>query len=83
MAAFYAGCLLASCVMLGVAAEAELLQLEDIASKRKHAANFAAAPPPLFIRQKFEKFQAPLTPLVKGLATVAVKDLDTNFAMIQ
>jgi hypothetical protein len=83
VAAFYAGCLLASCVMLGVAAEAEFLRLVDIASKGKHAVKFAATTKPLFIRQKIEKFQAALTPLVKGLSKEATEDLDTNFAMIQ
>jgi len=68
---------------LGVAAEAEFLRLVDVASKGKHAAKFAAAMKPLFIRQKIEKFQAALTPLVKGLPKEATEDLDTNFAMIQ
>lgn len=83
VAAFYAGCLLASCVMLGVAAEAEFLRLVTIASNGKHATNFAAATKPLFIRQKIEKFHAALKPLVKGLPKEATEDLDTNFAMIQ
>jgi hypothetical protein len=40
VAAFYAGCLLASCVMLGVAAEAEFLRLVDAAaSGAKHGAS--------------------------------------------
>ncbi len=34
VSAFYAGCLLASCVMLGVAAEAEFLRLAGVAAKR-------------------------------------------------
>ena len=83
VAAFYAGCLLASCVMLGVAAEAEFLRLVDISSKGKYAAKFASATKPIFIRQKIEKFQAAITPLVRELPKEATEDLDTNFAMIQ
>ena len=37
----------------------------------------------VFIRQKIEKFQTALTPLVKGLPKEVTEDLDTNFAMIQ
>jgi hypothetical protein len=64
----YAGCLLASCVMLGVAAEAEFLRLADVAAKGKHAANFAAAATtkPLFIAERIRKFQAALKLLVDG-----------------
>jgi hypothetical protein len=83
VAAFYADCLLASCVMLGVAAEAEFLRLVDIAAKGKHSTKFASATKPVFIRQRVEKFQASLAPLVKALPREATEDLDTNFAMIQ
>jgi hypothetical protein len=42
VAAFHAGCLLASCVMLGVAAEAEFLRLIDVACRSgTHCAAFA------------------------------------------
>ena len=34
VAAFYGGCLLASCVMLGVAAEAEFLRLAEVAAQQ-------------------------------------------------
>jgi hypothetical protein len=44
VSAFYAGCLLASCVMLGVAAEAEFLRLVDVAAKNRHMEK--ALPPP-------------------------------------
>lgn len=83
VATFYAGCLLSSCVMLGVAAEAEFLRLVDVASNGKFATNFAAAAKPLFIRQKIDKFQVALTPLVNALPKEAMEDLNTNFTMIQ
>ena len=63
VAAFYADCLLASCVTLGVAAEAEFLHLIDVAQTGKHAAQFASVTKPLFIWQRIEKFQ---TALVKS-----------------
>ncbi|WP_029083962.1 hypothetical protein [Bradyrhizobium sp. th.b2] len=83
VATFYAGCLLSSCVMLGVAAEAEFLRLVDVASNGKHATKFAAVPKPLFIRQKIGKFQAALTPLANTLPKEVTEDLDTNFTMVQ
>jgi hypothetical protein len=83
-AAFYAGCMLASCVMLGVAAEAEFLRLIDIAAKSAaHGSAFASAVKPMFVRQKITKFQNCLRPLISSLPQPAVEDLDTNFAMIQ
>jgi hypothetical protein len=53
VAAFYAGCLLASCVMLGVAAEAEFLRLVDAAtSSSTYSGTFAPVSKSQFIRGK-------------------------------
>lgn len=84
IAAFYADCLLSSCVMIGVAAEIEFLRLVDVAVKNAtHGPSFAAVPKPPSIRQKIVKFHACLGPLVKSLPHGAVEDLDANFSMIQ
>jgi hypothetical protein len=84
VAAFYADCLLASVVMLGVAAEAEFLRLIDVAARSaKHAATFAPVQKPFFIRQKITRFQTALKPLIAKLPQSAVEDFDTNVAMIQ
>lgn len=84
VAAFYADCLLASSVMLGVAAEAEFLKLIDVACQSaSHAAKFSPATKPLFIRQKISKFLATIQPLTPSLPKEATEDLETNFNMIQ
>jgi hypothetical protein len=83
VAAFYADCLLAACVMLGVAAEAEFLRLVEAACAGPHGNSFASAQKPPFIRTKIEKFQAALKPLMGQMPRAAVEDLDTNLGMIQ
>jgi hypothetical protein len=84
VAAFYGDCLLASCVMLGVAAEAEFLRLIDIASRNAmHGSKFASVQRATFIRQKIIKFQSALAPLITALPQKAVEDIDTNFSAIQ
>lgn len=58
VAAFYAGCLLASCVMLGVAAEAEFLRLVDTATNSPtYSGTFARVLKSQFIRGKTTSFQ--------------------------
>lgn len=42
VAAFYADCLLASCVMIGGAAEAEFLRLMDAVSRGPYSSTFAS-----------------------------------------
>jgi hypothetical protein len=84
VAAFYAGCLLASCVMLGVAAEAEFLRLVDVAaSSAKHGAAFKPVQKLTFIRQKITKFNSVLKPMIPKLPKDAVQDLETNLDAIQ
>ena len=58
VAAYFADCLLACCVMVGVAAETEFLRLGEIAASSKaFAPVFAPVLQPVFIRQKITKFQ--------------------------
>lgn len=84
VSAFYAGCLLASCVMLGVAAEAEFLRLaETTAQNPTYSAKFSAVAQKNLIRQKITKFQDCLKPLIPSLAHEATEDLETNFLAIQ
>ena len=84
VAALYAGCLLAACVMVGAAAETEFLALIDVATKSpKHAAIFVPLSKLTFIRQKITKFQSLLQPLLPSMSKTATEDLDTNFSMIQ
>jgi hypothetical protein len=84
VAAFYAGCLLASCVMLGVAAEAEFLRLVDVATtSQTYGAAFAPVLKSQFIRGKITRFGDILKPLLPKLKKDAVADLETNFMMIQ
>jgi len=68
VASFYAGCLLAACVMLGVAAEAEFLRLVDVAvNSQTHGVVFKAVSKETFVRPKITKFQAALKPLLPTL----------------
>lgn len=84
VASFYAGCLLASSVMLGVAAEAEFLRLLEVAIARPRVgASFQAAATERFIRQKIVRFVPALTAIAQQLDRHAVEDLDTNFGPIQ
>jgi hypothetical protein len=84
VAAFYAECLLASCVTLGVAAEAEFLRLVDTATKStSYGATFAPVQKQTFIRQKITKFGSLLKPLITTLPKHATEDVETNLDMIQ
>ena len=83
VAAFYADCMLASCVMLGVAAETEFLALVDVAEKGKHATSFAGLKKHFFIRKKIDAFHTALKPLIPALPHDATEDFETNLSMIQ
>lgn len=85
VAAFYSGCFLATCVMIGVAAEAEFLRLLDIASSSpNYGTTFAAVKKETFIRTKIKKFEITLKPLLPRLQPKKdFEDLDTNLTAIQ
>jgi hypothetical protein len=85
VAALYADCLLASCVMLGVAAEAEFLRLIDIATaSAMHGTRFAQISEESFVRSKITKFHAALKPLIPTLLPKRdFEELDTNLTLIQ
>jgi hypothetical protein len=84
VAAFYADCLLASCIMLGVAAEAEFLRLIDVVTRSPtHGPRFAPVNKERVIRGKITKFQELLQPIVKQLSSAAKEDLEINLNAIQ
>ncbi len=84
VAAFYAGCLLACCVMIGVAAEAEFLRLITAAiANGTHGAKFSTVNKHQTIRRKITAFQDSLRPIMSSLPQDATEDLDTNFLSIQ
>lgn len=84
VAAFYADCLLASCVMLGVAAEAEFLRLTDVAcANATHGPTFAPVQAKKFIREKITKFRDVLRPMLPSLLRTATEDLEINLDAIQ
>jgi hypothetical protein len=83
IATFYGDCRLASCVMLGVAAEIEFLRLIAIGiANPTHGAHFAKADKERSIRQKITKLQAGLSALPK-LLDQAGEDLETHLTAIQ
>jgi hypothetical protein len=84
VATFYADCLLSTCVMLGVAAEAEFLRLVDVAAaSATHGTRFAPAKNLTFIKQKITRFQELLKPIIGALSRESTEDLDTNLNAIQ
>jgi len=81
---FYAGCLLASCVMLGVAAESEFLRLAEAAAKGPtYGQKFSAVAQQHLIRQKITRFHDCLKPLIPVLPREATEDLEANVLAIQ
>ena len=84
IATFYTDCLLASCVMLGVAAEVEFLRLIDAGlASAAHAALFQSASKETLLRQKIIKFQAILPSLPRPILQKAGEDLDMHINGIQ
>jgi hypothetical protein len=84
IATFYADCLFASCVMLGVAAEIEFLRLIAVGvANQTYGASFAKADKERTIRQKILKFRNGLGALPQALREQAREDLDTHLTAIQ
>jgi hypothetical protein len=82
---FYADCSLASCVMLGVAAESEFLRLLDIATASTNFGSvFAGTKKETFIRTKIRKFREALKPILSSLnPREHFEDVETNLDLIQ
>jgi hypothetical protein len=85
VAAFYADCLLSSCVMLGVAAETEFLRLLDIAaSNTTHGASFQLLSKGGPIQPKIVGFHAAVKSLIPSFSPRKdFEDFDVNFSLIQ
>lgn len=84
IAAFYAGCHLASCVMLGVAAEAEFLRLVDVAVNNvTHGPKFSGAAKEAFIGRKIKRFHQSLETVLPTLPpSKEFENLGTNLSLI-
>jgi hypothetical protein len=81
---FYSGSLLASAVMLGVAAELEFLRVVDVAASLDVTKKeFTKIQEERFIRGKLQKFIPEVKRIEKSLDREATEDLETNFAAIQ
>jgi hypothetical protein len=84
IATYYTDCLLASSIMLGVAAEIEFLRLISAGiANPTHAVLFQPADAERQLRQKILKFQAVLPSLPKALLLAAGEDLDMHINAIQ
>lgn len=85
VAAFYVDCRLATCVMIGAAAEVEFLRLVELAaSSPTYSTKFASVRNETFIRQKITKFQNILRPLVSSLEPKDdFEDWEINLSSIQ
>lgn len=83
--AYYAGCLLSSCMMLGVAAEVEFSRLLEIAgNSSSFPGRFVSAAKEKFLLAQIKKFQAALKPIQGGLMpTKNFANLETNLTAIQ
>jgi hypothetical protein len=83
--AFYAQCLLASCVMLGVAAEAEFLRLLEDCEKFPNLGNrfSKASKKERMISGKIRQFLIAIDDIKADLGKQATEDLDINFTTIQ
>ncbi|REF84744.1 hypothetical protein DES32_2858 [Methylovirgula ligni] len=85
VAAFYADCRLSTCVMLGVAAEAEFLRVLEVAgNSSRYAAKFTSLNGDVFIGTKIKKFQKNLDSIVPELEPKKdFENLHTNLNFIQ
>jgi hypothetical protein len=83
VAAFYADCLLSTCIMLGVAAESEFFRLLDVAKLSGMYGNyFSRIGDGLHIRAKMAKFQEAIKPTLSFLSKSVADGLENNFNMI-
>jgi hypothetical protein len=84
VSSFYAGCHLASAVMLGVAAEKMFVDLLDIAAANPtYAVRFQTAVKERHILPKMKRFLRDLDQLRPSLPKDLFEDLETHFAAIQ
>lgn len=83
--AFYAGCLLSSCMMVGVAAEVEFNRLLGIAANSStFPGTFASSAKEKFLLAQIKKFQGALKPIQGSLEpSKNFANLDTNLTAIQ
>jgi hypothetical protein len=83
VAAFYADCLLSTCVLLAIAAEIEFLRLLEVAkSSAAYGKHFSRIGDGLYVRTKITRFQEAIKPALGFLAKSATDDLENNFNVI-
>lgn len=81
---FYSGALLASTVMLGVAAEIEFLRLLEVAIANKNTySDFSKVDKERTISGKISKFIPELKKIPRAIDTKAFEDIDVNLLAIQ
>lgn len=80
---FYSGCYLASCVMVGGAAEKEFLRLAERLACSSQAPTFAPVQNERTLLQKIRKFGNILDNMSRTLPSGVREDLDTHFSSIQ
>jgi hypothetical protein len=85
VAAFYAGCYLSACVMIGVAAETEFLRLtHEAAASEKFPGVFAGAAKETFVKTRIDKFGRALEHVRLQLQPrKQFENLDANLSAIQ
>ncbi len=84
VAAFYADCLLSTCVMLGIAAESEFLRLLDVAkNSRTYGKYFSRIGDGLSVRAKILRFGEAIRPIRAQLPESATDDLDNALNTMQ
>ncbi len=84
IAAFYMDCLLATCVMLSLAAESEFLRLLSVAKASKaHGASFSRISDRQDVGAKIGQFKEAITPLRTLFSRSATEELEFNLSAIQ
>jgi hypothetical protein len=84
VAAFYAGCLLSSCVLLSFAAESEFTRLLDVAKNSKtYGKYFARIGDGLSVRAKILRFGEAVKPLIDLLPNAATRELGDALSTMQ
>lgn len=82
--AFYMDCLLATCVMLSLAAESEFLRLLSVAKASKaHGESFSRISDRQDVGAKIAQFKEAITPLRARFSRPATEELEFNLSAIQ
>ncbi|WP_159709855.1 hypothetical protein [Geminicoccus flavidas] len=84
VSSFYADCILACCVMLGVASENEFLNfLSASTSSSLYSRQFTSIQSERTILRKIDAFRRFIAPIARGLPNQVGEDIETNFQGVQ